>query len=69
MLGNKRFDGRDLLQPKLEPPSQFPFHLFGIGPYPSSLKLFDSGQTPVFIPITIRRGTQIITKVVKCPRT
>lgn len=28
------------------PLSQDPFHLDGIGPIPSSLKLSDSGQTP-----------------------
>ena len=57
------------MQLKLKPPSQLPFHLVGIGPYPSSLKLFDSGRTPVLIPIIIRRCTQISTNAAKCPRT
>lgn len=31
---------------KASPAWQIPFHLFGMGPIPSSLKLFDSGHTP-----------------------
>ena len=31
---------------KATPVWQIPFHDFGIGPIPSSLKLFDSGHTP-----------------------
>ena len=31
---------------KATPVWQIPFHDFGTGPIPSSLKLFDSGQTP-----------------------
>ena len=33
---------------------QYPRHLDGIGPIPSSLKLFDSGQTPIHNPITAK---------------
>ena len=59
------------LQWNLEPPFQLPFHLVETASYPWSLKLFDSDKTPILIPITIKRGTQItqiITKVVECLR-
>ena len=36
-----------LLQVKFLPPLQAPFHFFGAGPKPSSLKLSDSGQIPL----------------------
>jgi hypothetical protein len=42
-----------LLQVKLEPPAQVPFHFAGGGPYPESLKLSDSGQIPLSITPTI----------------
>lgn len=47
-----------LLQRKVgsEPVWQVPFHLDGIGPIPSSLKLSDSGQTPA--PITHTHQTK-----------
>jgi hypothetical protein len=35
-------------EPKSVPFWHTPFHFFGIGPIPSSLKLFESGHTPIF---------------------
>lgn len=33
---------------KASPDWQIPFHDFGIGPIPSSLKLLDSGHSPIW---------------------
>lgn len=47
----------DLLQttPSLVSCWQIPLHFDGTGPIPSSLKLFDSGQTPSTIPFKMAR--------------